>query len=235
VSGKAMMAVRALDLRPMMKRQAISAKSVLQSLADHHNEKYGRCFPGQRAIARQSGLLLGYVTTVLERLEALRLIKINRATKRWSYELLFVTDWAAAGEPRLFIPFDSLEHLPRPVSFGAVEQKPAVAAVQLGGMGCSTPDAMSFDSGREIVLSSRTESPQSFNPKRESARTRANGVPSRKGQPPFEEMLRACLANNVRPSHWEKIEEVIEEAFGFELSRAQLEWLQRQLIDRSGG
>lgn len=229
MSKTALMAVRALELRTVMKKEAISSKSVLQALADHHNDKTGRCFPGQSAIARQAGLLKGYVTTVLERLELLRLIRIDRSGRSWSYYLLFVDCWVKLGKPRSFSPpFDSAERLQRSTSFHSVEPQDESPFARLNGGGCSTLDVRPFDSINKTVLSSRTESSESINPRRESA------GPSDRKQPPFKDLLQVCREQGIQPSNWLSIAELIERRFNFSPSRAQLQCLERQLIDRSG-
>lgn len=59
-----------------------------------------------------------------------------------------------------------------------------------------------------------------------NARTRAKG-------PPFEEMLQACLAGQIRGSDWDGMHRILNEKFQITPTVKQCQTLERQIIDRS--
>lgn len=217
----------------MMGRKAISSKSVLQALADHHNDRTGLCYPGQRAIARQAGLLLGYVTTVVTRLESSNLIGIDKERRSWRYRLLFVERYIALDRPREFTPFDTVEQSKLSTTFDSVEQ----SHVLFNKCDCSNKPQETFESVGESVRANRTESLNLLN-QGESAHSRDHHSPIAIDQdskhPEFDELLKACLAAGIRGSDYLGMDLALEAKFRYTPTQAQRHELERQIIDRRG-
>ncbi len=115
----------------------------------------------------------------------------------------------------------------------SVPQKPSSGEPQFRNRGTSVPEQGNVSSPlKELVSSSLGDRGKGglplCGPPEEKTKNASNGS----GQPPFAEMLAACLEANLRGSQWGSISTVIHSKFGYTPSDKQLTVMDRQIRDR---
>jgi DNA-binding MarR family transcriptional regulator len=169
------MACRALELKG---RSAAAWKSVLWTLADHHNGQTGRCCPGLDAIALGASVSRGSVTRILTSLEASHLIAVERPGfggrgRSNSYTLKFVEIWEKRGRPA------RMETSGATACFTAQNgrqqlAKRAAAAPETGGSSAETGGSSAETGGGDAP---NLESYESMNPRaRDTEEARAEKI-----------------------------------------------------------
>ena len=114
-----------------------------------------------------------------------------------------------------------------------VPQKSISGEPQFRNRGTSVPEQVNVSSPlKELVSSSIGDKGKGGLPLRGPPEEKTKNASNRSGQPPFAEMLEACLAANLRGSQWVDISLRIESDFGFTPSGKQITELDRQIRDR---